>query len=68
MHVGCDLQVVSACYRFSYLFGLCLVVGCWIAGRVRYAIAELQASIYNERYLVGSALRDNLNAAGGRAT
>lgn len=57
-----DAQVVSACYRFSYLLGLCLIAGYWVAGRVRYAVVQLQMSIYNERYLVGSALRDNLNA------
>lgn len=59
----CHCQVVSACYRFSYLSGLCLLVACWIAARVRHAAAELQASIYNERYLVGSEL-DNLNSGG----
>lgn len=59
-----EAQVVSACYRFSYLSALCFVVACWIAGRIQHAVAQLQASIYNERYLVGSALRDN-NLNGG---
>ena len=60
-------QVVSACYRFSYLSVLFLVFSLHGFSHVRQGLAELQTSILNERYLVGKELQ-NIRGAETRAS